>query len=117
MSDQKRNDNDISDHIVIEDITPVDGIPTYLFAEETPDTAKIITSEASTAVRIDSAYIAGSQEGFIRGQIRILEVAHAILIRAGNSPEEAANITNIIARHSGIAEQYQHYLLTQKNNY
>lgn len=118
MSKQKENDNDISSpNLIIEDVTPVDGIPEYLLEELTPDTAKIITSEASTATRIDNAYVSGFNEGFIHGQIKLLEIAHDILIRAGNSPEESTTITKIIANHAGIINQYRAWLLTHKNNY
>ncbi len=122
MSHLKRKNNpedydEITEEVDLGEITPVDGVPIIEYDMLTPDTAKIITNETSTAHRIDNAYMSGFNEGFIYGKIKILEVAHEILIRAGNSEDDAAAITKVIATHAGILEQYHAWILTHKNNY
>ena len=122
MNNPKENESNTFDEVTEEfdlsDVTPVSGgILIDLEYEATPDTAKIITDEASIALRLDSAYTSGFNEGFLHGQIKILETAHQILIRAGNSLDDATEITKVIAKHSNILNVYEHWLLTHKNNY
>jgi hypothetical protein len=100
-----------------DDITPSDGIPLYDLEYATPDTAKIITNETSTAMRIDNAYMSGFNEGFIHGKLNILPLIKDILMRAGNSEDDSENIIQVIARHAGIIEQYQRFILSHKKDF
>lgn len=93
MSKQKENDNDISSpNLIIEDVTPVDGIPEYLLFEESSTTLKIKINE----------YDIGFTEGKSVGEQRILSLIKEMLLNRKLSANEVAEIIDIIAERAGI---------------
>lgn len=109
------SDNDVTEEIDVSDLTNSEGVPSYSLEYDTADTAKIESNDSASASRVDGAYVAGFNEGFTFGKINILRVAREILIRAGNTEDEANNITSIIATHAGVSVAYNHWLLQLKN--